>query len=98
MRIHALGFDMNGDVLCIVCRHVSEGKPIVVVAHDLDGVVQMMCGLSNHGAADAHTVHLHHMAEKLSALNLPTIQPGQYAELSEGGWNVADIPPEEEEA
>ena len=93
-----MGYDMNGDALCIVCRHVSAGEPIVEVAHDPDGVVQALCARYDHDADDAHTVHLHHIAAKLDALHLPTIMPGQFAQLGEGGWMVAERPPEEEEA
>jgi len=96
MRVHALGYDMNGEAISIVCRHVTDGDPIVEVAHDLDGVVQVLCARADHGADDAQTVHLQHLAAKLKALNLPTVHPGQYAQLSESGWTVMDMPEEED--
>ncbi|MFC5342953.1 hypothetical protein ACETK8_13720 [Brevundimonas staleyi] len=98
MRVHALGYDMNGDALCIVCRHISEDAPVAEVAHDRDGVVQILCASYDHGAADAVTIHLHHVAPLLASLDLPTVHPGQYAQRTEGGWAVTDMPPEEEEA
>jgi hypothetical protein len=98
MRVQAMEYDMNGDALCIVCRHVTDGVPIMEVAHDRDGVVQLLCASYEHGAHDAHTVHLSHMISVLDALELPKIDPGQYAQLSEAGLTVLQMPPEEEEA
>ena len=98
MRVQLLGYDMNGEALSITCRHVMDGEPIVEVAHDVDGVVQALCAVHDHGFDDARTVHLHHLAGRLQALDLPRIEPGQYAQLTEGGWSVMDMPPEDEDA
>jgi hypothetical protein len=98
MRVRALGYDMNGDALCIVCRHISDGASVAEVAHDLDGVVQVLCASYDHGEADAYTVHIHHLMPILETLELPDIKPGHYAQRTEAGWIVAEMPPELEEA
>jgi hypothetical protein len=91
-RLVAIGCDFDPRQIAIVCRHVTDGQPIAEVAHDLDRVVQVLCARHGHDAADAQTVHLHHLVVKLDALDLPRIDPGRYAQLSESAWIVLDMP------
>ena len=96
--IRLMGHDFDADQAAIVCRHVTDGYPVVEVAHDVDRVVQALCAMYDHGATDAHVVHLHHLLPVLEPLQLPLINPGQFAQLSEGGWVVKNMPPDEEDA
>lgn len=95
--LRLMGHMFEADQAAIVCRHVSDGEAVVEVAHDMDRVVQVLCGRFDHGAADAHVVHLHHLASILDVLGLPVVNPGQFAQLNEGGWTVQDMPPEEDD-
>jgi hypothetical protein len=92
-----MGHEFADDQPAIVCRHVTDGQPVVEVAHDVDGVVQVLCARFDHGAEDAQVVHLHHLMPVLEPLGLPAIEPGHLAQLSEGGWIVKAMPPEEED-
>ncbi|SPU52281.1 Uncharacterised protein [Brevundimonas vesicularis] len=96
--LNLMGHEFADDQAAIVCTHVTDGQPVVEVAHDLDRVVQVLCARFDHGAQDALVVHLHHLMPVLEALGLPTIDPGHLAQLSEGGWIVEAMPPEEEDA
>ena len=95
--LRLMGHEFADDQASIVCKHVTDGAPVVEVAHDLDRVVQVLCARFDHGADDAHVVHLHHLVPVLEPLSLPVLNPGQFAQLAEGGWVVKDIPPEEED-
>ena len=95
--LRLMGHEFADDQASIVCKHVTDGAPVVEVAHDLDRVVQVLCAHFDHGADDAHVVHLHHLVPVLEPLSLPAIDPGQFAQLGEGGWVVKDMPPEEED-
>ncbi len=95
--LHLIGHEFAEDQVSIVCKHVTDGAPVVEVAHDLDRVVQVLCARFDHGVDDAHVVHLHHLVSVLEPLGLPAIDPGQLAQLGEGGWLVKDMPPEEED-
>jgi hypothetical protein len=87
-----MGHEFADDQVAIVCTHVTDGQPVVEVA-----VVQVLCARFDHGAEDAQVVHLHHLMPVLEPLGLPAIEPGHLAQLSEGGWIVKAMPPEEED-
>ena len=75
--LRLIGCEFNPEQASIVCTHVTDGAPIVEVAHDLDRVVQVFCEQQNHDAASAQVVHLQHLQAMLAALALPDIHPGQ---------------------
>jgi hypothetical protein len=92
--IDLAGYTFPDNRASIVCRHVWEGRPILLFAHDDDGDIQFYCGDDGHSGADALVLGLAEIADWLrSMVDLPTIRPGFYAQRPAVGstWSVHQI-------
>lgn len=82
--------DKNG----IACNHVMRGKrPLVMIAHDRDGIWQFMCGKDDHSKQkQAKKVCAACMFTKVvKGIEQTGISAGQIAERGADGWAVRDL-------
>lgn len=92
--IDLAGYTFPDNRASIVCRHVWEGRPILLFAHDDDGDIQFYCGDDGHSGADALVLGLAEIADWLRSMDdLPTVRPGFYAQRPavEIAWSVHRI-------
>jgi hypothetical protein len=92
--INVAGYSFHGNRAAIVCKHVCDGRPVLLFAHDSDGDIQFYCGAENHSAADALVVGVAEISERLRSMDdIPTVRPGYYADRSAIGsaWAVQKI-------
>lgn len=92
--INLAGYAFPDNRASIVCRHVWEGQPILLFAHDDDGDIQFYCGDEGHSGADALVLGLAEITDWLrSMVDLPTTRPGFYAQRPAVGtaWSVHSI-------
>ena len=82
----------------IACNHVMRGKrPLVMIAHDADGIWQFMCGRDDHGKAkQAKRVCAACMfAKVVRDIAAEAIPAGHVAERGAEGWAVRPLSAEE---
>jgi len=78
----------------IVCRHVWDGRPVLLFVHDGDGDIQFYCGEEGHSVSDALVLGLAELKDHLRTMDdLPTVTPGYSAERATIGsaWIVEKI-------
>jgi hypothetical protein len=92
----------------LACNHVMRGKrPLVMIAHDEDGVWQFMCGKDDHSKAkQAKKVKVAAMfAKAVKGITQDEIPAGHVAERGKEGWavrgmnddersQIGDVPPD----
>jgi hypothetical protein len=80
---------------CFTCDHVlNMDLPILLVAHDLDGDWQFMCGIQAHSMANAKIItYVEALALDPSLLELETLPIGHNAMRAskEDGWQIIPI-------
>ena len=91
--------DHTHDKRGIACNHVVRRKrPVMLVAHDADGLVQFMCGKDDHSKAkQAKKVCAACSFQNLTpGLAAEDLEPGQIAERqSKTVWTVRALSEEE---
>lgn len=93
-RIDFAGYNFDGDKGCIVCSHVMNGHPVLLVCHEDDGDLQFVCGAPAHEGDDYAWVHASHVLSQHSDLyDLPTVRFGFLAERDSvnDDWKVSPI-------
>jgi hypothetical protein len=93
-RIDFAGYNFDGDKGCIVCSHVMNGHPVLLVCHEDDGDLQFVCGAPAHEGDDYAWVHASHVLSQHSdSYDLPTVRFGFLAERDSvnDDWKVSPI-------
>ena len=88
------GYTYRSNKACLTCEHVfARTAEIKVIAHNSDGLIQCLCGDSNHTAKQGKMVGFAHLIDRLPGPSeLPVLRPGEWAEkLSNGIWAVSAI-------
>lgn len=57
-----LSYQLN--TACFICKHVMDGVPILGMAHDHEGDLQLVCGREGHKPDDWHVVGVGHIDHK----------------------------------
>ena len=93
-RVVFFGYSFQPNKACLLCEHVFSGKrPVRIIAHDLDGWIQFLCGDEAHDPKCSKVVALeevlrrHPIDSKDKVLN-----PGCFAELSNSlNWVIYEM-------
>ncbi|MGI9505832.1 MAG: hypothetical protein ACR2RE_22560 [Geminicoccaceae bacterium] len=88
------GYTYRPNKACLTCEHVfARTAEIKVIAHDSDGLIQCLCGESNHTAKQGKMIGLALLIDRLPGpIELPVLMPGEWAEKrSYGIWTVSEI-------
>lgn len=76
------GYSFGESKGCFTCEHVIDGAPVLLILHEADGDLQLMCGAPNHDFDEqCRFLHLAHIMEwQPDLLLLPTVDAGFEAE------------------
>jgi hypothetical protein len=95
--IKLAGYSYPSNRACFICKHVMDGSPILGMAHDHEGDLQLVCGIEGHPSDDWHVVGVGHIDHKKEVLDeLPTVHVGFAAERNDinSPWRIVPIPVE----
>ena len=88
------GYSFQSNKASIVCRHVLNGHPVLLYAHDGDGDIQFYCGEGSHSMSDALVLGLAEINDHLQSMrDIPVVDPGHCAERAHvgGPWTIREM-------
>jgi len=92
--IDLAGYTYDEHKACFICRHITDGYPVLAFAHDEDGDLHFTCGGQEHEEIDWLIIGLSHLLEQVRSMDLPpVIDAGFCAERDSPGatWSVEPI-------
>lgn len=92
--IDLAGYSFPENRASIVCKHVWDGDPVLVFAHDSDGDIQFYCGAEDHSITDALVLGLEEIRNHVQSMeDLPRVRPGYCAERHKigGTWTIMEM-------